>query len=471
MSPVNRLTSKVRVGGQCEGYSGLFMALQQNLDVEHAWYAEIDPGASKILAHHYPGVPNHGDITAFDWTTAEKVGVFTSGFPCTDFSLAGKRAGSGGENFLWPRGVKPAVAALRPLLALFENVPNLLRIENGQVFAQILADLDDLGYTVSWTTVGACRVGACHHRHRVFIAATLTEVRAPMSDPVAHRAGIGWSPAQCVLFGDTEAVRWPASGFTRDGTVWELPADICGPCDPALPTPVARDHKGANIRGDDSCLHGALLPTPRVSDTNGAGQHGHGGSKVETAVAMLPGADTIAQMLPTPTVADSRGSHNATAGRSVTASSKVNAGWTLSDVVYDGQIQSMRPTPRASDADKGGPNQQGSSGDVMLPAAVQPGRFGRYAAAVRRHELAYGLAVPDPTEPGRNGKPRLSAAFPEWMMGLPAGWLTDVVDRKAALRAAGNGVNPRQATYALSLLPTFRAAAAALASPALAVAA
>ncbi|MFF0378826.1 hypothetical protein [Actinoplanes missouriensis] len=118
----------------------------------------------------------------------------------------------------------------------------------------------------------------------------------------------------------------------------------------------------------------------------------------------------------------------------------------------------MLPTPRASDGEKGGPNQRGSSGDVMLPAAVQPERFGKYAAAVRRHELAYGLSAPDPTEPGRNGKPRLSPAFPEFMQGLPPGWLTDVVERKDALKLAGNGVNPRQCAYALQLLPTFRAA-------------
>lgn len=107
----------------------------------------------------------------------------------------------------------------------------------------------------------------------------------------------------------------------------------------------------------------------------------------------------------------------------------------------------------------------------MLPAAVQPERFGKYAAAVHRHEFAYGLVAPDPTEPGRNGKPRLSAAFPEFMQGLPPGWLTDVVDRKAALKAAGNGVNPRQAAYALPLLPTFRAAIAELTAPTATVAA
>ncbi|MET0417478.1 MAG: hypothetical protein ABW022_15810, partial [Actinoplanes sp.] len=114
---------------------------------------------------------------------------------------------------------------------------------------------------------------------------------------------------------------------------------------------------------------------------------------------------------------------------------------------------------------KGGPNQRGSSGDVMLPAAVQPERFGKYAATVRRHEVAYGLTAPDPTEPGRNGKPRLSPAFPEFMQGLEPGWLTGVVERSAALKLAGNGVNPSQAAYALGLLPTFTVAVKVLREP------
>lgn len=56
--------------------------------------------------------------------------------------------------------------------------------------------------------------------------------------------------------------------------------------------------------------------------------------------------------------------------------------------------------------------------------------------------------------PGRNGDPRLSPAFTEWMMGLPDGWVTDVpgLSRNAMLKALGNGVVPQQAELALRLL-------------------
>ncbi|MET0419577.1 MAG: DNA (cytosine-5-)-methyltransferase, partial [Actinoplanes sp.] len=231
----------LKVGGQCEGYAGIFLALQQLLDVEHAWYAEVDPGACKVLAHRFPGVPNHGDITAFDWTTAERVAVMTAGWPCQPFSMAGKRLGSEDERHLWPTGVLPAIRALMPPLFIGENVRGLLTIDDGQVFARVLADLDALGYAVSWTTVGACRVGACHHRHRVFLAATLVGVAPPLSDPIAHRQGFAWLPAQSVLFGDVESVRWPAAGFVDGGAAWELPVDVCGADGQTLPTPKATD--------------------------------------------------------------------------------------------------------------------------------------------------------------------------------------------------------------------------------------
>lgn len=147
----------------------------------------------------------------------------------------------------------------------------------------------------------------------------------------------------------------------------------------------------------------------------------------------------------------------------------------------------LLPTPRATDGTKGGPNQRGSSGDLMLPSAVaqllptltggsnasnvdnakspgfdnggenfrqiiDEGRFGQYAPAIARHEAASGRTAPAPVEPtGKNGANRLSPRFTEWMMGLPDGWVTDVpgITRNDALKLCGNGVVPMQAEVAV----------------------
>jgi len=115
--------------------------------------------------------------------------------------------------------------------------------------------------------------------------------------------------------------------------------------------------------------------------------------------------------------------------------------------------QRLLPTPRATDGTKGGPNQRGSSGDLMLPSAVQESQFGSYQTAVDRWARVIGRPAPDPTIPGKSG-PRLSARFTEWHMGWPDGWVTDTagISNSAALKIAGNGVVPQQCVLALQLL-------------------
>ncbi|GAQ58962.1 DNA cytosine methyltransferase [Streptomyces acidiscabies] len=70
------------IGSLCSGYGGLDLAAETVYDAHVTWHAETDPHASRILARHWPGVPNLGDITTVDWTTVPKVCVLTAGFPC-----------------------------------------------------------------------------------------------------------------------------------------------------------------------------------------------------------------------------------------------------------------------------------------------------------------------------------------------------------------------------------------------------
>jgi DNA (cytosine-5)-methyltransferase 1 len=79
--------------------------------------------------------------------------------------------------------------------------------------------------------------------------------------------------------------------------------------------------------------------------------------------------------------------------------------------------QALLPTPRHTDGTKGGPNQRGSAGDLMLPSAVQAERWGAFAPAIARWEQVCGPA-PDPTErsSGKRGGQRLAPRFVEWMM-------------------------------------------------------
>lgn len=359
------MTHPLRVGSLCTGYGGLELGLAEaGSPIELAWVADPDPAATRVLAHHHPDVPNLGDITTTDWTTAEPVDMLTAGYPCQGFSHAGKRRGENDERFIWP-AVADAIRLLRPGGVLLENVAG----HRSLGFGRVLGDLAALGYVGSWVSVRACDVGTAHRRERVFIYAHPADTKG-----IGHRH------------------TWPAG---ERG----LPA-----------TAVAG---------------GALLPTPRTSDTNGAGGHGEGGIDLRTAVSLLP----------TPKARDSKGRDPNPRGID------------LNEAV------ALLPSPRATDGTKGGPNQRGSSGDLMLPAAVQPERWCQYAPAVARWEHVLGRLAPEPTEPGKNG-PRLAPRFVEWLMGLPDGWACDVpgLTRNDRLRLLGNGVVPQQAACAIGIL-------------------
>jgi len=80
-------------------------------------------------------------------------------------------------------------------------------------------------------------------------------------------------------------------------------------------------------------------------------------------------------------------------------------------------------------------------------------RWGSYGEAIHRWESLTRRA-PDATETGPKGSPRLSAAFSEWMMGLPAGHVTGTpgITRNEALKLCGNGVVPQQGAAGIALL-------------------
>ncbi|WP_269858012.1 DNA cytosine methyltransferase [Streptomyces sp. RPT161] len=70
------------IGSLCSGYGGLDLGVQAALGGSVAWHAEINPDASKVLARHWPDVPNLGDITTINWAAVPQVCVLTAGFPC-----------------------------------------------------------------------------------------------------------------------------------------------------------------------------------------------------------------------------------------------------------------------------------------------------------------------------------------------------------------------------------------------------
>ena len=153
----------MKVGSLFSGIGGLELGAER-AGMTVAWQSEINPFACRVLAKHWPDVPNLGDITEVDWSTVEPVDVICGGYPCQPFSHAAR--GRNNAPDLWPH-MRSVIAAVRPRFAVLENVAAHLN----KGFDRVLADLADLGFDAEWEVVTACAFGAPHRRRRLLAVA------------------------------------------------------------------------------------------------------------------------------------------------------------------------------------------------------------------------------------------------------------------------------------------------------------
>lgn len=441
-------------GSLCTGYDGIGLALQlAGLPIVPRWMAENDEDMSLVLKHEHPDVPNASDIKKAPWHLAPHVEIMSSGDPCQSISIAGRQLGREDPRFLWP-WVRAAYQAVRPTAIFFENVSNIVSHDGGRTLAERHAHLREDGYEVRWTVLGACAVGAPHHRHRYYAVAALWTGPGPV--PEARRVGGDNAICGAPRSGGRILLPLPdASMSTRGGMLSPEKAlermanpDRTTTLDDAvatpLPSPTARGgpsgpgrterREGSDDLRTVAATYLPLRPTPRASD----GENGRGNPGQVYGSGTLPLSGAVA-LLPTP-MADRSGSNvGGAAGRQ---------GQPVRPSLDS--VRDLLPTPTTSNAHG---NETNNRGELLLPGvAVRPEVWGKFAEAVALWEMITGVPAPTPTEPGPRGGPRLAPALPEWMMGLRPGLLTDRLGRAAALKGAGNGVVPLAAAAAWNLL-------------------
>ena len=199
-------------------------------------FSEIEKFPSAVLAHHYPTVPNWGDMTKYQEWPDEPIDLLVGGTPCQSFSVAGLRKGLGD-----PRGnlmlTYGAIAKrYRPRWLVWENVPGCLSVNNGRDFGTFLGMLAELGYGFAYRVLDAQFTrtqrflrAVPQRRRRVFVVGYLGD----------------WRPAAAALF-ERESLQGIAAPHRkarqRNASGIENGVELCGPLN-------ARDYKDPGTDG------------------------------------------------------------------------------------------------------------------------------------------------------------------------------------------------------------------------------
>jgi DNA (cytosine-5)-methyltransferase 1 len=185
-------------------------------------FSEIEKFPSQVLAHHYPNVPNLGDMTKYkEWELSEPIDILVGGTPCQSFSVAGLRKGLDDPRGNLALTYVGILDKFRPKWCIWENVPGVLSSGGGRDFGSFLGALGEVGYGWAYRVLDAQYFGVPQRRRRVFVVGCLGD----------------WRSAAEVLF-DPHSL----SGNTKKGR--KARERVAYPVADCAPTLCARDYKG-----------------------------------------------------------------------------------------------------------------------------------------------------------------------------------------------------------------------------------
>ena len=157
------------------GIGGFSLGLEATGGFETVAFSEIEDFPRKVLTKHWPNVPIYGDIKELNYdrlkadgiiSDKRNIDILTGGYPCTPFSVAGRKRGEEDPRYLWPEMFR-LVKELMPSLIIGENVNGHIKLG----LDTVLQDLESEGYSTRAFSISASSVGAKHQRERVWIVA------------------------------------------------------------------------------------------------------------------------------------------------------------------------------------------------------------------------------------------------------------------------------------------------------------
>lgn len=178
----------MKVGSVCSGVCAPTLAWKE-LGFKTQWFCELEPFPSAVLSHHYPHIPNHGDMWGLIDKNVEPVDVLVGGTPCQSFSIAGKGRGLADRRGLLSLLFPEIAFRVGAQWAVWENVPKVLTTDKGETFAAVLSAFTGQivhppkkgwgnagivepygnGFGVCWRVLDAKGFGTPQQRRRIFI--------------------------------------------------------------------------------------------------------------------------------------------------------------------------------------------------------------------------------------------------------------------------------------------------------------
>jgi len=171
-------------GGLDLGFVGDFTSLHKKYTPRNftiTWANDINKPASETFQRYFKHEPVVESITEVLAGTAAGVqahplpksaDIVLGGFPCQDFSHAGKRKGFDSNRGLLYQSMAETIRRTKPLVFVAENVKGLLTMNKGEAIKTIIEDFSALGYHVQYQLLTAADYGVPELRERVVIVGT-----------------------------------------------------------------------------------------------------------------------------------------------------------------------------------------------------------------------------------------------------------------------------------------------------------
>lgn len=176
-------------GSVCSGIEAATVAWHP-LGWAPAFFSEIDAFPRKVLAHHYPEVPLHGDFTTIQPGQYRSIDLLVGGTPCQSFSLAGLRGGLEDERGNLALEFLRLADRLCPRWVIWENVPGVLSSNGGRDFGAIVGGLAEIGFGWAYRCLDARFFGVPQRRNRLILVGCFGDFRpaaAVLFEPESHK--------------------------------------------------------------------------------------------------------------------------------------------------------------------------------------------------------------------------------------------------------------------------------------------